>query len=84
MSDYSDKLEQSVRFTTPAEAFDMGLKAGQSKSLRRLILEIIDHDYSVNEVKGAIDNILEELEGMTPEQYEAEAKETAKTTSELF
>jgi len=63
---------------TTLEALNEGKAIGKMSALNELMLKILTHGYSVDNIKSEIDTMRDELKEMTPEKYEAEAKADSK------
>ena len=69
---------------TTVEAHNGGVKFGKVMALNELMLKIIAHNYSVDNIKSEIDTMRDELkQAMTSEQYDADAKADHKTSGQF-
>ena len=68
---------------TSLEAFNEGLAMGKMSSLNRLMIKILVHDYTVDNIKSEIDTMRDELNVLTSEQYAKDAT-ADHNTSEQF
>ncbi len=68
---------------TSLEAFNEGLAMGRMSSLNRLMIKILTHNYSVDNIISEIDTMRDELNGSLSEQYAKDAT-ADHNTSEQF
>ncbi len=68
---------------TAIEAFRQGIENGKMYSLNELMIKILTHGYSVDNIISEIDTMRDELNGSLSEQYAKDAT-ADHNTSEQF
>jgi len=60
MSKYTDDI-LSMEDKLLVDRYKLGIEGGRLLALSELMMEILTHNYTVNEIKGAIDNARDKI-----------------------
>ena len=60
MSKYTDDI-LSMKDKSIVDEYKLGIEGGRLLALSELMIEILTHNYTVNEIKGAIDNARDKI-----------------------
>ena len=72
-----------IKVLNPVEAYKLGITDGKVLALTELMIKILAHGYSVDNIKSEIDSMRDELKEMTAEHYDADAKADHKTSEQF-